>query len=85
MKYEATGAERTSMATLSRARQDRAISRTLALADAAAARGNYVDAVDWLTSLEATGHQLDSVFENRRARWRLEGETAHVGCSQWFG
>lgn len=85
VKREATDADRTKMATRSQARQDHAVSRTLELADAAAARGDYVDALAWLGTLEAIGHQLDSVYENRCARWRLEVEAGRAGCSQWFG
>ena len=85
VKGEATDADRTNVATRSRARQDHAISRALELADAAAARGDYVDALAWLGTLEAIGHQLDSVYENRCARWRLEVEAGRAGCSQWFG
>jgi hypothetical protein len=85
VKGEATAADRTNVASRSRARQDHAISRTLELADAAAARGDYVDALAWLGTLEAIGHQLDSVYENRCARWRLEVEAGRAGCSQWFG
>jgi hypothetical protein len=82
---EATHQDRTNMATRSQARQDHAVSRTLELADAAAARGDYVDAIAWLGTLEARGHQLESVYENRCARWRLEVEAGRAGCSQWFG
>ena len=85
VKGEATDTDRTNMATRSRARQDHAISRALELADAAAARGDYVNALAWLGTLEAIGHQLDSVYENRCARWRLEVEAGRAGCSQWFG
>ena len=85
VKGEATDADRTNVAMRSRARQDHAISRALELADAAAARGDYVDALAWLGTLEAIGHQLDSVYENRCARWRLEVEAGRAGCSQWFG
>jgi hypothetical protein len=59
--------------------------RTLASADAAAARGDYVEALAWLRSLDAIGYELDPVYANRRAEWRSKVETRRVGSSQWFG
>jgi len=76
--------DRSKVATRVR-RQDRAVDRTLELADAAAARGDYVDALARLSTLDAIGYQLDPVYEKRRAAWRSRVETRQVGCSQWFG
>jgi hypothetical protein len=61
------------------------VARLLELADAAAARGDYADAVAWLRRLEGSGHQLDLVYEERRERWQSKAEPRRVGCSQWFG
>ncbi|HET6870429.1 MAG TPA: hypothetical protein VFH80_31235 [Solirubrobacteraceae bacterium] len=57
----------------------------LELADAAAARGDYADALAWLGGADAIGDGLDPVYEGRRARWQLNVETDRVGPSQWFG
>jgi hypothetical protein len=85
VKSEAMGADHTNVATGPESRPNRAVARTLESADAAAARGDYADALAWLGSLDAIGHQLDPQYESRRARWRSELETGRVGCSQWFG
>lgn len=85
MKTEAMHADHTSMATRARSRQDRVVARTLESADAAAARGDYADALARLRTLDAIGHQLDPVYESKRAGWQSKVETGRVGCSQWFG
>jgi hypothetical protein len=65
-------------------RHERAVARMLKSADAAAARGDYADALDWLRKLDALGHQLDPAYESKREGWRLR-EPGRVGSSQWFG
>jgi hypothetical protein len=67
------------------ARQDRSAVRMLGLANAAADRGDYGDALAWLGKLDEMGHRLDPVYEGRRVGWRLRTETGRVGSSQWFG
>jgi hypothetical protein len=66
-------------------RHDGGVARLLRLADAAAARGNYSDALAWLRALEAMGHELDSIYESKREGWRLKVESSRGQCSQWFG
>jgi hypothetical protein len=66
-------------------RRSPSAARMLESADAAAARGDYVEALAWLRSLDATGRQLDPVYANRRAEWRSKVETHRVRPSQWFG
>ena len=55
------------------------------LADAAAKRGEYAEALDLLLTLEATGYQLEPGYEYKRARWRLKVKGGRIGYSQWFG
>lgn len=66
-------------------RQGDAAAHMLELADAAAARGDYADALAWLGGADVIGDGLDPVYEGRRARWQLNVETDRVGPSQWFG
>jgi hypothetical protein len=66
-------------------RPNNAVARMLARADAAAARGDYADALAWLRRVDATGSRLDPVYADRREEWRSKAETGRVGCSQWFG
>jgi hypothetical protein len=54
-------------------------------ADAAAASGDYANALAWLRRLDAIGHQLEPVYENRRERWQSRVEPHRVGPSDWFG
>jgi len=61
-----------------------AVLRALELADAAAERGEHAEALAWLQTLEAIGHRLDPVYENKRASW-LKLQDQHTGCSEWFG
>lgn len=62
-----------------------AVSGVLGLADAAAKRGEYAEALDLLQTLEATGYQLEPGYEYKRARWRLKVKGGRIGYSQWFG
>ncbi|MGZ6587473.1 MAG: hypothetical protein ACXVHX_24605 [Solirubrobacteraceae bacterium] len=62
-----------------------AVLRALGLADAAAKRGEYAEALAWLETLEATGYELEPKYEYKRARWRLKVKGAPTGSSQWFG
>ena len=64
-------------------RQVRAVARMLERADAAAARGDYVDALAWLDRVDAIGDGLDAVYQGRREAWGLRA--GPVGPSQWFG
>jgi hypothetical protein len=66
-------------------RRDRALARMLKSADAAAARGDYADALAWLRKIDTMGHELDPVYESRRHAWWLKMEAERVGSSQWFG
>jgi hypothetical protein len=66
-------------------RPDRAVFRMLELADAAAARGDYADALDWLARVDASGDRLDPLYEGWRREWRSKVESRRVGSSQWFG
>jgi hypothetical protein len=65
--------------------QDRTVARMLDSAEAAAATGDYANALEWLRRLDAMGHQLEPVYEKRRERWRSKMEAHRVGPSQWFG
>ncbi|HSO98626.1 MAG TPA: hypothetical protein VLP43_06720 [Solirubrobacteraceae bacterium] len=62
-----------------------AVPRALELADAAAERGQYAEALGWLQTLEASRHQLDAAYADKRVRWRLKVEEDRTECSQWFG
>lgn len=66
-------------------RRPRWAARTLASADAAAARGDYVEALAQLRSIEQNGQQLDPDCENRRKEWQSKVEDSRIGSSQWFG
>jgi hypothetical protein len=81
---EVTDVDRAGVAT-SGSRQDPLVARMLERADAAAARGDYDDALSCLRHLVARGHPLDHAYETRCAAWRLKAENVRVGCSQWFG
>ena len=59
--------------------------RTLELADAAAKRRDYAEALGWLDTLEANGYQLEPAYEYKRARWRLKLKGGRTESSQWFG
>ncbi len=55
-----------------------AVARTLQWADEAAERGDHVDAVAWLETLEAIGVRLSEVYENRRGSWSAQIARARV-------
>lgn len=84
MSSEVLDADRTNLAQ-GDLTHGRAVARMLERADAAAARGDYADALVWLGRADALGDGLDPVYEGRRARWRLKEEACRVGPSQWFG
>lgn len=84
MSSEVIDADRTNLAP-GGPRQDSAVARMLERADAAAARGDYAEALASLRRVDAIGHGLDPVYEDRRKQWRLKVETRRVGSSQWFG
>lgn len=48
-----------------------AVAATLALADEAAARGDYADALAWLATVEAVGDTLTSAYHAKQRAWRL--------------
>jgi hypothetical protein len=66
-------------------KQPRTVARLLERADGAAARRDYADALAWLDRVDALGHELDPVYEERREGWRVRAEIGRVGSSQWFG
>jgi hypothetical protein len=76
--------DRTHLATRATS-QDGTVNRMLELADVAAGRGDYANALRLLRRLDSMGHQLDLVHEKRRERWRSRLEAQHIGPSQWFG
>lgn len=47
-----------------------AVARTLASARESAARGDYADALSWLSMLDAIGQELSDEDEGLRAEWR---------------
>jgi hypothetical protein len=49
-----------------------AVASTLQWADEAAERGDHVDALAWLETLEAIGDQLPEVYESRRNSWSAQ-------------
>jgi len=53
------------------ARHEQAVAQTLEWADEAAARGDQAEALAWLKTVEAAGHQLSSDYQRKRERWRL--------------
>jgi len=55
----------------SRAEHAGAVRRTLAWADEAAAAGEHADALAWLATLEAAGHELSSEYESKREAWQI--------------
>lgn len=48
----------------------RAVRNTLGWADAAAAGGDYLDAIAWLDMLTAIGDELPIDYRIKRAAWR---------------
>jgi hypothetical protein len=49
-----------------------AVARTLQWADESAERGDHLDAIAWLKTLEAIGDELPVVYEIRRDSWRAQ-------------
>ena len=49
-----------------------AVARTLQWADESAERGDYLDALAWLDTVEAIGDELPEVYEIRRDSWSAE-------------
>ncbi|HET8978969.1 MAG TPA: hypothetical protein VFN87_12475 [Solirubrobacteraceae bacterium] len=58
-----------------RDRHARAVARTLEFADEAALRRDYTDALAWLQTLEAIGHELSDAYLAKRASWQLARES----------
>jgi len=46
------------------------VARTLSSARESAARGDYADALSWLSMLDAIGHELSRADERLREAWR---------------
>jgi len=46
-----------------------AVSNSLRLADEAAARGDYLDALSWLYALEAIGERLPVEYQRKHTAW----------------
>lgn len=63
----------------SSARHARAVARTLGWADEAAVRGDHADALAWLRTLDAIGHELSAAYEAKRRSWRLALGTRRPG------
>ncbi len=49
-----------------------AVARTLKWADESAERGDHLDAIAWLSTVEAIGDKLPEVYETRRDSWSAE-------------
>jgi hypothetical protein len=49
-----------------------AVARTLQWADESAEHGDHLDAIAWLSTLEAIGDKLPEVYEIRRDSWSAE-------------
>lgn len=49
-----------------------AVARTLQWADESAERGDHLDAIAWLKTLEAIGDELPEVYEIKRDSWRAQ-------------
>ena len=62
---------RTEARSPSQTKHERAVRRTLQWAEDAAACGDHADALAWLQTLEAAGHELSSEYENKREEWQL--------------
>jgi hypothetical protein len=54
------------------ARHLAAVARTLEWADESADRGDLLDAIAWLETLEAIGDELPGVYQSRRDFWFAE-------------
>lgn len=53
----------------SRSRHELAVANTLSLADEAAARGDYAEALAWLDTLDAIGDRLPEMYAAKRPVW----------------
>ncbi len=49
-----------------------AVANTLQWADESAERGNHLDALAWLDTIEAIGDKLPKAYEIRRASWSAQ-------------
>lgn len=58
-----------------------AVANSLCMADEAAERGDYHDALSWLNAVRATGDRLPDEYQRKHVAWR--GKTAEQGsrCS----
>jgi hypothetical protein len=62
-----------------RLRHQAAVSNSLLLAEHAAARGDYEEALSWLAAVEATGDVLSAAFQAKRHAWRRFAREARAG------
>ncbi len=51
------------------------IAKTLAWADEAAARDDYVEAVRWVETVRAPGNELPGEYKAKHVKWRSAMET----------
>jgi hypothetical protein len=60
-----------------------AVSRSLAMADASAERGDFADALAWVRTVEAIGDPLPDPYRRKRQAWRaaLRGRGRAGGAS----
>jgi hypothetical protein len=62
-----------------RDRHRAAVAQTLSSARASAARGDYMDALSWLSMLDAIGHELSDEDEQLRVQWQQIIAARHRG------
>jgi hypothetical protein len=56
------------------ARHQAAVARSLGWAHESAARGDYVDALSWMRTLDAVGHTFTATDATARAAWTVAQE-----------
>jgi hypothetical protein len=64
------------------ARHIAAVARSLAWADEAAERGDHVDALSWLRTLEAAGENLSPDYAAKRERWQRAAADQRAGAAE---
>lgn len=57
--------------TSAETRHQAAVARSLGWAHESAARGDYADALSWMTTLDAVGHTFAATDEAARASWAV--------------
>lgn len=63
-------------------RHAQAVTNSLRMADEAAERGDYHDALGWLEAVRATGERLSEEYQGKRAAWM--GKTVGRGAQPAF-